>query len=462
MQIRSKLTVIFTVVVSFILFFCFLSIYILSDIYRKQEFYTRLEDKAFAMAEILIKEKHPDPSLLEAINNTGMDFIYNEVISVYDDDNQLIYVNHAEREMHYDNSLLDNVRNKGQYKFRNGEFEALGLEIDEGNKRYVVVAAAVDRFGFSKLANLRNVLIVMFFGVIGVVAVAGWLYAGRMLAPMTNIMDQVTAFSPNDLSRRVKKGKNKDEIYRLAASFNRLLDRIEGAFKSQKQFVANVSHELRNPLTVITSQLEVTLMKERTPEEYQQTLHSVLEDIRELSTTSNQLLELTRLSDDSYQVNFTNVRIDEVIWYCRETVQKMQSDYRIRVDMQNMPDDERLLQVRGNEALLRSVFINLMENACKFSGKEVAVSLDYGPAGITVEVKDQGPGISREDIEHIFEPFYRSKQESQRKGQGVGLSVVKRIVDLHHAIITVLTAPGEGSRFVVQFTRPAVGPIRPE
>jgi signal transduction histidine kinase len=286
--------------------------------------------------------------------------------------------------------------------------------------------------------------------VMGLVFISGWIYSGRALRPIQKIIGNVQNISPQNLSQRLEESPHPDEMGKLILIFNGLLARIENAFKLQKMFVSNVSHELKNPLTNITSQLEVTLLNERPREEYQRTIESVLEDIKSLNHLSISLLDLARLTQDSDSFTMAEVRLDEILWDARERVGAIDHNYKIEVSIKDMPEDESRLLVNGNPHLLRTAFQNLMENACKFSEDARAeVELVCKPNELWVQVADRGPGIEKKDLENVFQPFFRTDATSKVKGYGVGLSLSQRIISIHKGKISIESTPGSGTRITV-------------
>lgn len=212
-------------------------------------------------------------------------------------------------------------------------------------------------------------------------------------------------------------------------------------------------------LTVITAQLEVSEMKERSNEEYKKTIHSVFEDIRYLNEVSNRLLELARVSGENSSVPFSPLRVDEIIWQSRADVLKRNPQNKVYVEFPDLGDDpegeDDFLLISGNEALLQTAFLNLMENACKFSvSREVFVRITTSKKEIMVSFEDKGTGIPEKDLPFIFEPFYRSQNTRTVKGHGIGLSIVAAIIKLHEAEITVKSRLHQGSTFSVTFHRP--------
>ncbi|MBK6930466.1 MAG: HAMP domain-containing protein [Saprospirales bacterium] len=162
---------------------------------------------------------------------------------------------------------LQDIQQAGRYQFRNQNLHALGLVMQSPSQRPFTIVAE----GFcdpGELIRLRNILITGFLFGILVLAASGWYFAGQALAPVSRIMNQVNRLQPDDLSRRVETGANRDELARLAETFNSLLDRVERAFRMQRLFLSNVSHELKNPLMAIRAQLDVTLQRDREPAAY--------------------------------------------------------------------------------------------------------------------------------------------------------------------------------------------------
>jgi signal transduction histidine kinase len=236
-----------------------------------------------------------------------------------------------------------------------------------------------------------------------------------------------------------------------------MLDRLDRAFRSQKQFIANASHELRTPLTTMEGQLEVSLMKLRSPEEYRQTLASALDEVRALRITANNLLLLTRAEADSLALQKRPVRIDEVLLAALEEARHRFPHRNVELEYAELPADENALLIDGNEDLLRNAFLNVIENAFKYSpeGSPARVSVEAGGRTVAVKVSDSGAGIAPEDMPRIFEPFFRSPRTQSIPGSGIGLTLVKAIVDRHAGTLEIRSAPGEGT--MVRIVLPLAG-----
>jgi signal transduction histidine kinase len=441
MQIRSRLTFLFVALVGLILLVCFSIIFYSSANYRKKEFYSRLENKAYTTADLLLKVDQVDSLLLTVIDRNKKDLLFRERVVVYNYLNKVVYATNDTMVYPIDKELINEVRLKGYIEFESGRFEVVGMPLVDKYNRFVVFAGAIDRYGYSKLNNLRITLLILYIIMISIAALAGYFYSTRALKPILNVMREVDSISPTDLSKRVGIGENKDEIEKLAETFNKLLDRIEETMSTQKSFLANASHELKNPLTMVTSQLEVALLKTRNKEEYIQIIQSVLEDVKDINDIIIKLMELARLTSANYDVEMNVLRIDEVLWQVRNDFQKQHQHYHVEFDIVNLPDDEKHLQINGNERLLKLACINLMENACKFSSNDsVEIKLNFTNRHIVVNFINEGKEINPADLPYLFDPFYRSKTHSGIKGHGIGLSLVKRIFDLHGFNLDVASA----------------------
>lgn len=444
MKIRTRLIIQFTLLVSGLFLLAFAGIYWFRSWDLEQAFYKRLRQKAITTAELYLKVDEVDTELLKVIDQSNRDVLPKENVTIYDFKNDPIYQSNDSIKFNISDNLLKVIRLQKEVKFTQGQFKVIGLVYVDLYDRVVSVAGAVDTNGEQELKNLRQILIWGYVVVVGFAGLMGRFFAQRALKPISDVMDELDATMPQDLSNRLKIQNEEDEIGRLAAKFNELLERIEQAFKRQNTFISNVSHELKNPLTKMVAQLEVSLLKERSVGEYQDTMRSVLDDIRNLNQLSNALLELAKVSDKEGDFLYTKVRIDETLWEARELLVQTPKSYRVLVNFPDQLDDEELLEINGNPHLLRTAFVNLMENGCKFSAnKTVSVTMRCLKNEIQLDFLNEGPTIPPNDLALIFQPFYRADNTAGEKGYGVGLSLVQRIVKLHNAKISVVSTQGQ-------------------
>lgn len=437
MKIRTKLALYFTLIVASILLLFAFTIYFSSTAYREQQFISRLEEKAKNTAKLLIEVDEVSYALLKIIDK-NITTLPEEEIVIFNSQNKKIYHSGEEHNLKISPETLDIARKKNIYYYKNSNKDVLAILYPGKLNSFVVIASAYDKYGLNKINNLTLILIGGLLACVLATMLAGWIFAGRMLNPISRVVKEVDKITALSLNQRVNEGNGKDEIAQLAVTFNHMLDRIEEAFYLQKSFVSNASHELRTPLTSITGQIEVSLMNKRSTAEYEAVLSSVLEDIRSLNKLTNGLLELTQANMDIAGLKLSNVRMDELIWQVKRDVLRHHQNYKINFQILNLPEDDSKLIMSGSEQLLKTAFTNLIENACKFSaGKEVHVSFDADDKAIRIHVKDNGIGISEPDLQQIFQPFYRGNNAKKYSGHGLGLSLAQKIVQIHKGLLTI-------------------------
>lgn len=449
MSIRNKLTLQFALIAAAILLMASFFVYFLSARYRQEEFYERLHNKASSTARLLIEVNEVDHNLLRIIDRNTIS-LPSEQIVIFNYLNEEIYNSAETHKLELDEALLDVIRIRQEVRFSQDQKEFMGILYADALNRFVVVASATDVYGLRKLHNLRLVLLSVFAGSTLLMVAGGWIFSQQALQPITHVIGQVDQISGSNLHARVDEGNGQDEIAQLSKTFNKMLDRVESAFHTQKSFVSNASHELRTPLTAITGEIEVALLKPRKDEEYRNVLCSVLEDIRKLTYLSNNLLELAHVDPHTSHIALTPLRMDELVLHSRQELLQRKPHYYIHIEYLNFPEEEQGLLISGNESLLKSAIINIMDNACKFSdGKPVEVSLAFSRQHATLTVSDQGIGIREEEVAQVFEPLYRASNAITFQGHGLGLSLSGKILALHHAQVRIQSRLNEGTQLTV-------------
>ena len=420
--------------------------------FRHDDFYNRLKDKARNTAKLFLVVHEMDATLVNSIQNENPVKFHNEKTIILDSQSDTIYSTDANKEIELRKEILDQVRSGAKVEYLQDSYEVLGTLYIVGNDHYVVMAAATDPEGSIYLSKLKIILIIVCFLSLVLFFITGWLYSGRALKPISDMVKKVEEITITSLDLRIYEGNGTDEIGRLAKTFNNMLERLETAFAVEKVFIANASHELRTPLTSINGQLEVLMMKERSTLEYKNALGSVLDDIRSLIDLSNRLLLIARTSVEG-PVNFNQkIRIDEILWQVREEMLRFNSNYHIRISIDPSLTDFDQMMVAGDESLLKVAISNIIDNACKYSeDHKVLVKLQFIENQIGVIFEDSGIGISHEDMSRIYEPFYRGKNAVTRKGTGIGLSLVNQIIKNHNGHLKISSKIHVGTIVTILF-----------
>jgi signal transduction histidine kinase len=447
MNIRSRITLNFFGIVIIVVSVISASIYYFSSQYREHDFYRRLKSRASNTARLLTEFEEVDVALLQRMERENPSSLPKQHVTIFNYKNEILYRGNDDPPIPIDPTLLNRIRLEKEVRFRYNEFEVLGFLFTDKFDRFAVVAAATDINGMDALDNLRNVLIIVFLLSLLIVSGLGWVFAGRVVRPISKIVGEVDAITEKNLDLRVGEGNRHDELGKLAATFNKMIARLQAAFSSQKNFIANASHEIKTPITAMTTELEVTLMQKRSTEYYEGVLRSVLAGARGMNKLSTQLLLLAQASSEISEKNFSGVRVDDVMWAVKTELSQINPTFNINIEFAESINDESLV-VSGDSGLLKVVFHNLIENGCKYSSNNtVYVSLSKDDTNLLITFSNDGQGIPKEDQVRIFEPFYRGKGSKRVRGFGIGLPLTKKIVDLHGGTLSLDSELGVRTSF---------------
>lgn len=441
----------FTVLVAALLFLFSVAVYTISSTFRQEEFFDRLRSKARTTCRLLVKVNGIDKNLLKVIDENTLTEMLDEKVLIFNSKNDLIYSSVDDKLLTYHAELLNEVRQKKSIEFVQEDSEVIGLLYTEGREPLVVLASAYDKFGRSKQSNLIRTLTWGLLVGIGVTVVLGIYFAGNSLKPISSINDQVSLITAQNLSQKLDEGNRKDEIAQLAINFNTVLYRLNQAFEQQKSFVSHASHELRTPLAALKSEIQLGQRFVKNDPDLEEVFTNLFSDTERLISITNNLLFLARSYENIDRMKMFPVRIEDLVFLAKEELITSFPNYTVSIDYTTIPENERETVIEGNEELLRRVFLNLIDNACKYSDNHKAqILISTDEKYCYVSVKDQGIGISEEDLPHIFNPFFRSSNTSELPGFGIGLSICHRIVELHRGTLTAASELGKGSEFRVQ------------
>jgi heavy metal sensor kinase len=282
-----------------------------------------------------------------------------------------------------------------------------------------------------------------------VTIVVGYFMAKKALRPVDQIRRAAVKISSSNLDERIDVSGRRDELGRLAETFNAMIDRLKDTFQRINQFSIDVSHELKTPLTILKGETEVALRKEREKQDYQVLLKSNLEEIDRMSCIIDDLLLLSKADTRKIKLDVEEVSL-------RDLILDVCMDMKVVADKKNVELEANELEdirLKGDELKLRRMLLNIVENAIKYShaGGRVRVSSHANNGYANIYVKDNGIGISEMDIKYIFDRFYRADRSRKRaSGSGLGLSISRWIAEAHQGGIEVESQPAQGSMFTIK------------
>ncbi len=300
--------------------------------------------------------------------------------------------------------------------------------------------------------TMKKLFIIMIIGIptsLSVIIIVGYFMAKKSLKPVDQIRKAAVKISSTNLDERIDIKGRKDELGRLAETFNAMIARLKDSFQRINQFSIDVSHELKTPLTILKGETEVVLRKERDNEEYKELLQSNLEEIDRMAQIIDDLLLLSKADSQDMKLNIGNISL-------RDLVADVCVNMKIFADKKDIAlviDELADVRLAGDELKLRRMLWNIMENGIKYTpqGGIVNVSSYTNNGYVCINVKDNGIGISNDDIKYIFDRFYRADRSRKREsGSGLGLSISKWIAEAHKGVIEVVSQPSKGSQFLIK------------
>ena len=314
---------------------------------------------------------------------------------------------------------------------------------------YLVVAMSLEDFEIVMI--LKNILLITFPLILILLFLIARFFAGRSIKPVRTIIETSSQITKDNLQTRIPLPQNKDELYVLSENINNLLSRIENAIDREKQFTSDASHELRTPLAVIKGTMEVLIRKPRNQQEYEEKIQFCISEVDRLNHMVDQLLLLARFENQKQNVKQESIYLNALILdnLTRFSDKTESKKLKIKADF---TDD---YYIQSDNYLVSIIFSNLISNAIKYSydNGEIVLQLEKTSTEIIFTVSDNGIGISEQDLNKIFNSFYRSdvSNHPEIKGTGLGLSIVKRLCDLLKLEIAVESNLNKGTKFVLNF-----------
>ncbi len=307
----------------------------------------------------------------------------------------------------------------------------------------------------SILRIITNAALILLPFFVAFIALGGYLITAKALRPLSAMTETARAISEgNDLTRRIRLGSGRDEVHVLAHTFDQMMERLQSSFETEKQFTSDVSHELRTPVAVILSQCEYASQEGTPPEELRGSIGVIGAQARKMSALISQLLTLARADSGKQKLQYELVNLSELA----EIIVEEQSIAAEEKGITLLTDIQPEILLRADETMMMRLFINLISNSITYGKPDghTLVTLSANEAEITGSVQDDGIGIPADKLDKIWQRFYQvdpARTSGSSSGSGLGLSMVKWIVQAHGGRIEVSSRLGEGSCFTFHFFR---------
>ncbi|MGV4414098.1 sensor histidine kinase [Chryseobacterium sp. T1] len=449
MTLRNRFTLISSLSFGIVAIITFLIVFLAYYDSTKNSYFKELKNVSL-IAAIYYLEKDELPQYKHTeVKKQYRSLIESQMVAVYNKSDSVAF-GKLVNDKAITHGYLDFARKNKSVQFMAEDYFYYGIYYPDNQGDFVVVVkASAQEFQSQILRLLVIVLLVLILGLITIFFLSRYL-SKIVYQPLSNVVEQINSADYNTISRAITSSNTNDEIDELIKSYNKLLGRISENILVQQNFINYVSHEFKTPLASISGNLEVFAQKDRSPEEYHQVVKQSLKDVFYIESILNNLLMMSGLRDKEH--TFSKFRLDEVIWNIYEDLQPkaLQNKTMIKVSLE--VQDPLLLEFNGNETLLHLAIYNLVENAIKYSAqKPIELILSDEKSFLEIIIKDNGIGISKEELDKITTTFYRGKNVDNIKGSGIGLSLAKNILDYYSIHLQITSDVGVGTEVKLSF-----------
>jgi len=444
MSIKRRITIGFGVLVAGLLLFFSIFIYQNYESYRKNLIRSRLQRRALG-GQLYFQDR------MEFHRSSYLTLTDQHEI-ILNSKNQVLYNSSGPDDYKLTAKLLADAREQEVYfeyhaKPWSAAKEGVALAFKVQGVTYVSVVTAYDLTGRQANENLLFILITGNVILLVIVAFASFWFARRALRPFDGLIRQMDPAAVNDFSFRLKNESQGDEAAYLATSFNELLGRLQTLAISQEHFVSYASHEIRTPLTVVKGVLETSLAYDKHLSDTRQSISKALvrlEGAIELANSLLHLAEVEGLQAEKFQqdINIVDTILDTITYFGEK-----HPDQHIELRLTDtFTEYSSSVKILGNATLLRTVLNNILENASKYSdSKPIDLLVDLENRQLSVKVTDQGIGIPGSEINDIFLPMMRAANVGNLPGFGLGLTIAKKIIDMHRGTFIVESKKDQGT-----------------
>jgi signal transduction histidine kinase len=447
MRIRAKISILYTQLTFSVLLIAFTVVYTVTARRLERGFYDALWERAMLTAQLHFAREGMSDSAYQNLQEQHQFALNDERTTLFNADDA--HVDDSLKKVIPRERLIGQIRQGKTIEYGTGQRQYIGIYYPARSGNHIVVVSAFDKLGTDSRKSLFQLLVVILVASSGLVYLIGLRYAERVLEPIREIIDDVKRITASNLRRSLRPQQGNDELSELSRTFNEMIERLRASFDMQNSFIRNASHELRNPLTAILGEAEIALAKTRTPQQYEQTLNTVLFESERLKSMIDDLLLLA-------QTDFDFSRIPRQSFDLRTLIEEIAGElYRTFpetvIEVKAQPGMS--CEITAAPSLLGLALLNLLGNAAKFShGSPVTVSLGAGEGRIRMAIVDRGIGIPARELQNIFQPFYRGSNTAGYTGTGIGLPMARRIVELHGGRLRIESRIGEGTTVTIEFS----------
>lgn len=438
MKIRHKILTYISSTVIPIVAVAFVLIYILFSGYREEEFQQQQNTKIIASIKLIEQFKDQSAEISFLLDEQDINDFYDEKLLIFDENKKEIFASLDNLDISKVKPLIDNLSPKNPWiETKEGQYDLIGVYVERKGKTYYAVSKAFDVYGYTKLEFLRNILILTFLFIALVIVIVS-IYISRMIAnPITELESKINNYELDEENNLpISLQTSTIELNTLSARFNELLIHTNEVFKFQKHTINHISHQLKTPISVLVTELE-KIQNQSTDIEISQLINQQKIKAKSLGSIINVLLEISKI-DSGQIVENQSARVDELVFDCIHELNIIYPDFIFDVNYSPIEMNEESLMVKMNSILLKQAFSNLLSNAIAYSTQntaEVCFMINSNNQ-LQIQFTNTGNPITEEEEKFLFKHFFRGKNSNEKAGQGLGLILTKRIIEIHEASIS--------------------------
>ncbi len=435
MGIRKKILLYFSLTTISLIGIALFFIYTLFAEYREEEFQQRQKEKIKSTLFFLTEIKKADHDLLEAIDRLTINDLYDEKLLIFNADKKLIYSSIDDTPIQYSKDIIDNLSDANEwFETKDGLYDVVGLYFQNNGNIYYGISKAYDKFGYSKLNYLKLILLFTFLIIVISTILIAFFLSKKITQPLLSITKKINSYNFEEDYNPIEIKQSKNEISILAEQFNKLMKRMNEVFAFQKHAIHHISHELKTPIAILVSNFE-RIEKEKDLNTIKSLIKNQKEDTKNLSDIINSLLEISKAETENFLLT-DKIRIDDMVFDIADELKQIYPDFQFSIEYLQIEDENNLI-ISCNARLMKSAILNLMQNSILYSedGKsKITISCFQQKVEITFE--NNGRTITKDENQYLFHHFFRGKNSKGKRGFGLGLVFVHKIISLHNGTVS--------------------------
>lgn len=437
MRLKNKILIYYSGTTIALLAICFLVVYWLFAEYREEDFQQRQKEKILTTFRFITEINKYESELTEAVDRLTINSLLNEKLLIFDSTKTLIYASLDDVPITYSKQLLSRLNTSDVWiEQKDGLYDVVAIYFKSNNQHYYGISKAYDQFGYTKLHFLRNLLLITFIVFSATVVLLCIYIANRIAKPISKLAGLLAAYQIGDRPLHLNDATHTFEIDYLNSRFADLVARVNNAYTFQKHATQHISHQLKTPIAVLISELE-RMQRSATKPGMKMDLQRQISNTKSLADIVEVLLQISKI-ESGQSTSKTEVRADELIYDVLNELAMLHPNFIFEVNyVPDQPDNDHL-SIYVNEMLFKQAMQNLMNNAITYSANGRAdITIDCTTASqLRIAIANAGPAITRQEKAFLFSHFFRGENSRSKPGFGLGLTLAKKIIELHDGSLT--------------------------